>query len=87
MGAGEVSIQRQPMFTFGDALGSALGQNVDKPQPRVAKRVVGNGRQGYGQLGLCRSEGCDGIGDKGQRGLYQVHESRSDKRLDIAGVG
>ena len=32
MGAGEISIQRQRMFTFGDALRSALGEYVDKPQ-------------------------------------------------------
>ena len=30
MGVGEISIQRQRMFTFGDALCRALGQYVDK---------------------------------------------------------
>jgi hypothetical protein len=30
MGAGKISIQRQRMFAFGDALCRALGQNVDK---------------------------------------------------------
>ena len=29
MGAGEISIQRQRMFTFGDALRRALGLDVD----------------------------------------------------------
>ena len=30
MGGGEISIQRQRMFTFGDALRGALGQYLDK---------------------------------------------------------
>ena len=30
MGAGEISIQRQRMFTFGDALHGAPSENVDK---------------------------------------------------------
>ena len=29
VGAGEISIERQRMFTFGDALRSALGEHVD----------------------------------------------------------
>ena len=31
-GAGEIAIERQRMFTLGDALGSALGQYLDDPQ-------------------------------------------------------
>ena len=32
MGVGEISIELQRMFTFGDALRSALGQHLDKSQ-------------------------------------------------------
>ena len=44
MGVAEISIQRQRMFTFGDALDCALGQYVDIPQPHVGKRMVRDGR-------------------------------------------
>ena len=40
MGGGEISIQRQGMFTFGDALCGALGEDVDKPKCHMAPRMV-----------------------------------------------
>ena len=40
MGAGKISIQLQRVFTFGDALRRALGEYVDKSQPRMAPRMV-----------------------------------------------
>ena len=46
MGAGEISIQRQRMFTFGDALRSALGHYVDESQVHMATRMVRDRRQG-----------------------------------------
>ena len=48
MRIGEISIQRQRVLTFGDALRGALGQDVDKSQQRVAKRVVRDRRQRFG---------------------------------------
>ena len=32
MGVGEISIQRQRMFTFGDAIRGTLGKYLHKPQ-------------------------------------------------------
>jgi len=32
VGTGEIAIERQRMFTLGDALPSALGQYLDNPQ-------------------------------------------------------
>ena len=40
MGLGEISIERQCMFTFGDALCSAPGVYVDISEPHMAERVV-----------------------------------------------
>ena len=40
MGLGEVSIQRQRMFTFGDALRGALGLYLDIPQQHMAACMV-----------------------------------------------
>ena len=65
MGVGEISIQRQRMFTFGDALCRALGAYVDKSQRHMAARMVWDRRQGFGQLRFGRREGRRGIGHKG----------------------
>ena len=64
MGAGKISIERQCMFTFGDALRAALGGYVDKSQQSVAACVVRDRRQGFAQLRFGRCEGRDGIGHK-----------------------
>ena len=45
-GAGKISIQRQRMFTFGDALLSPLGHYLDQSQIHMAKRMVRDRRQG-----------------------------------------
>ena len=64
MSVGEISIERQRMFTFGDALCRALGENVDKSQPHMATRMVRDRRQGFGQFRFGRREGRHGIGHK-----------------------
>jgi hypothetical protein len=53
---GEISIQRQGMFAFGDPLPSALSEYVDIPQQEMRARVTGHGRQGLGQLRFRRRE-------------------------------
>ena len=40
MGVGEISIQRQRMFTFGDARAARLVEYVDKSQHHMAARMV-----------------------------------------------
>src|SRR5271170_6383241 len=47
---GEIPIQRQRMFTFGDALRGTLGVNVDSPQSHMAACMICDRRQGFGQL-------------------------------------
>jgi hypothetical protein len=64
MRVGEIAIQLQRMFTFGDALRGALGLYLDKAQNRVAARIVWDRRQGFGQLRFGRREGRHGIGYK-----------------------
>ena len=64
MGVGEISIQRQRMFAFGDALCGALGQDVDNSQEQMGARMVRDRRQGFGQLRFGRGEGRRGIGHK-----------------------
>ena len=61
VGGREISIQRQGMFTLGDALRAALGGYVDQSQAHMAKRMVRDGGQGFGRLRLGRSEGRHGI--------------------------
>ena len=87
MGAGEISIQRQRMFAFGDALRGALGEYVDKSQPHMAARMVRDRRQGFGQFRFGRREGRRGIGDKGIYALDRLHARRSNERVDIVGIG
>ena len=40
MGAGKISIERQRMFTFGDALCGPAGHHVDKSQEHMARGMV-----------------------------------------------
>ena len=61
MGEGKIAIKRQRMFTFGDALCSALGVYVDYSQVQMCTRVVRDRRQGFGQLHFGRREGRLGI--------------------------
>ena len=87
MGVGEISIQRQRMFTFGDALRGALGEYIDKSQQHMATRMVRDRRQGFGQLRFGRREGRHGIGHKEKCALDHVGARRSNERVDIAGIG
>jgi hypothetical protein len=50
------------MFTFGDAVGRALGEYFDNSQEHMAARMVRYRGQGFGQLRFGRSEGRRGIG-------------------------
>jgi hypothetical protein len=43
MGVSEISIQRQRMFTLGNAFEGALRQDLDIPQERMAARMVWEG--------------------------------------------
>ena len=87
MGGGEISIQRQRMFTFGDALCGTLGQYLDKSQVHVCTRMVRDRRQGFGQLRFGSREGRHGIGHKEKCAFDYVRARRSDERADIAGIG
>ena len=72
MSSGEISIQRQRMFTFGDALRSALGIDADMSQRHMAGRMVRDQGQGFGQLRFGRSEGRHGISHKGAANHSQI---------------
>ena len=87
MGVGEISIQRQRMFTFGDALCSALGEYVDNSQVQMCARMVRDRRQGFGQLRFGRREGRHGIGHKRKCARAHIRARRSDERVDIVGIG
>ena len=87
MGCGKISIQRQRMFAFGDALRRALGENVDKSQQHMAARMVWDRRQRFVQFHFGRREGRHGIGHKRMCALAHVRACRSNKRLDIVGIG
>ena len=56
VGKGEISIQRQRMFTFRNALYRSLGHYVDKTQQHMAKRMVWCRGQRLGQFFFGRSE-------------------------------
>ena len=62
MGAGKISIQRQRILAFGDALRRALGEYLDKSQCHMAARMVGDQRQRLCRLRFSRSEDGHGIG-------------------------
>src|SRR5580704_18188865 len=87
MCAGEISIQRQRLFTFGDALRRALGPYVDNSQLQMRACVVQGRGKGLGQLRFGCREGCQGIGRKEIHARQRVRSRRSDERLDIVGIG
>jgi hypothetical protein len=87
MSASKVSIERQRMFAFGDALCRALGEHLDKSQPQMAMRMVGDRGQGFGQLCFGRGEGRQGIDHKGICSLEHVRACRSNERVNIVGIG
>ena len=87
MGVGEISIQRQRMFTFGDALRRALGEYVDKSQQHMAT-AHGPGpttRLWSTSLRPPRRPPWD----RSQRmcALARVRARRSNERVDIVGIG
>src|SRR4029077_2129729 len=53
----------------------------------MAKRMVGDRGQGFGQLRFGRSEGRRGIGYKGICALDRVRDRRSNERVNIVGIG
>ena len=87
MSAGKISIQRQRMFTLGDAVRSALREYLDIPQQPMAARVVWNRRQGFGQFCFGRRECRHRIGHKEICALAHVGARRSNERVDIFGIG
>ena len=87
MGVGKISIERQHMLTFGDALCSVLGQHVGQSQEQMRTRMVRNRRQSFGQFPFGRRQGRDGIFNEEKYSLDQIRACRSNERIDIAGVG
>ena len=87
MGAGKISIELQRMFTFGDALRAAPGEYLDKSQVQMRARVVWDRRQGFGQLRFGGGEGRHRFCQEQGRAVDRVRAPRSNKRLDIVGIG
>jgi len=75
MGDGEISIKLQRMFTLGDALCGAPGEYTDNSEPRMAKRMVGNRRQDFGQLRFGCREGRHEIFHKDKRARPDVRDA------------
>src|SRR5271157_575731 len=78
MGAGEIWVQPQGIFALGDALGSAVGVNLDNSEPQMATWVVRNRGQSFDQLRLGRLEGRRGFGPIEKSAYSKIRASRSD---------
>ena len=87
MGLGEISIQRQSVLAFGDALRSAPGEYVDNSQQQMCARMIWNRRQGFGQLRFGPFERRLGTAYKQKCALDRIRASRSNKRVNIVGTG
>ena len=87
VGVSQISIQPQRMFTFGDALRGAPGQYIDNAQRHMAKRVIRNRRQSFGQLCLGRGEGRHRIRREGIEPSAEFGARRFDKRVHIVWIG
>ena len=85
MGAGKISIQRQRVFTLGDAVRSALGEYIDIPQQSVGARVVWNRRQGFAQLCFGRREGR--MGSDTKKFAPSRTSARAVNETRIVGIG
>ena len=87
MGAGKISIELQRMFTFGDDLRAAPGVYLDKSQVQMRARVVWDRRQGFGQFRFGGGESRPRFCQEQGRAVDRVRAPRSNKRLDIIGIG
>src|SRR5271165_790034 len=87
MGLGEISIQRQSVLAFGDALRSAASEYVNNSQQQMCARMVWNRRQGFGQFRFGRFERRLGTAYKQKCALDRIRASRSNERVDILGIG
>src|SRR6516164_5251991 len=85
MGASEISIELQRMFTFGDALRSALGVDVDNSQQQMCARMIWNRGQGFGQIRFGRFERRLGTAYKQKWAVDNVRTRRSNERVNISG--
>ena len=53
----------------------------------MAARMVGRGRQRFGQLRFSRRERRGAISHEEEYALDLVHARRSDERVDVVGIG
>ena len=88
MGVGKISIQRQRMFTFGDALRRALGEYLDM-LPTTYGRAHGPGPTTGLLVNFASAAAKAAMGSvtKRNRALDHVRARRSNERVDIVGIG
>ena len=88
MGVGEISIQRQRMFTFGDALRGALGAYLDKFPTYIWPRAwSGTEDKALVNFASAAAKAAVGSVTKEMYARDHVRARRSDERVDIVGIG
>ena len=86
MGAGKVSIQRQRMFAFGDALHGALGEYLTSPSHIWPRAWSGTNDKALVNFASAAAKAATGSVTKNCS--PRSHRRRQpDERVDIVGVG
>ena len=85
MSVGEISIERQRVFAFGDALCGAPGRDLDNAQQHMARALVRTCGQRFGHLRSAEAKAASLIGDKRMRAFDCVCGRRASERVNIAG--
>ena len=86
MGVGKISIQRQRMFTFGDALRGALGQYLDKSQHIWPRAWSGTEDKALVNFASAAAKAAVGSVTKKMYAVDHVRARRSNERVDIVGI-
>ena len=88
VGRGEISVQRQRVLAFGDALCSALGVDVDIVPTHMCPRAwSGTDDKALVSFASADAKAATRIGHKEAYARGHVRKRRSNERIDIIGIG
>ncbi len=83
---GQVSIEIQRAFTFGDALSGAFGKDLDHAKEAVRQGVVWRVGNHFGQRRFGRLEACGSVAAQHRCPLHGVDECRANDCFNVVGV-
>ena len=83
---GQISIQRQCLLAFSNALGRAVGEHLDDAQKPVGQRMLWSQGQSLDQGRLSRRETRGPVIGQKHGTICRINTRHADQRLDIFGI-